>query len=238
MLAERNPKAQADKLALSELYSKYGFVLGRLSKWSPNKWSAAINVLTKSTSLNPDSVDYTNLGWAYYNAAQIDLQNKQKDQANIKLAQGRDWLQKAVALDPKSKGALMNLGVTYTDLGDFANAIDALRKSVALDGKWVIAHNELGLAYRGAGNLDEAVKSFKRTVDLDKNFASGLYNWAETEMARGNAKEARELQKRLAKINPGLAERLNYVFADQLRNKVDGKIQEKNPLNKLPKLPF
>jgi tetratricopeptide (TPR) repeat protein len=234
-LAERDskdPKKKIESQTLADLYSKHGFVLGRLFRWG-----ATILTLNKAVTINPDSVDYTNLGWAYYNYAQEDLAMKQPDQARVKLENGRNALQKATALDPKSVGALMNLGVTLSDLGDYKAAIDALQRCVALRDKWIPALNELGIAFRKDGNLDEAVNNFKRAVDVDKNFKSGLFNWAEAEHARGNEKEARKIQERLRKLDPKLADGLNLILGNPV-NQVKQKIDSKNPLNKLPKLPY
>jgi tetratricopeptide (TPR) repeat protein len=248
-LAERDakdPKKKVDPQALADLYSKYGFILGRLFKWD-----ATISTLNKALAINPDSVDYTNIGWAYYNGAQVDLVNKNKAErlsdtataqkkgadAQSKLEQGRNALQKATELDPKAVGAFMNLGVTLSDLGDYKGSIEALKKCLTLRNNWLPALNELGIAFRKDGNLPEAINAFKKAVDVDKNFRSGLFNWAEAEYANGNPKEARKIQDRLRKLDPNMAEGLNLVMGsptDQIKQKVDSK----NPLNKLPKIPY
>jgi superkiller protein 3 len=259
-LAERNPKAQTDKLALADLYSKYGFILGRLEKWI-----LSITVLNKAVALNPEAFDYTNLGWAYYNGAQVDLQEKRKAEkdgnttlaqqkdtdAKLKLEQAKAALQKSDAMNPNFVGTLLNLGITLTDLGDFQGSVDVLRKCVQLRPNWFLALNELGAAYKGAGNLVEAAKNFNKAVDeaekllkgaktdkdkfiYTRSLSTGLFNLAVTENERGNSKEARKVQDRLKKIDPNRAEVLNLVFNSST---INNKIQEKNPLNKIPR-PF
>ncbi|MEK7723760.1 MAG: tetratricopeptide repeat protein, partial [Acidobacteriota bacterium] len=248
-MAESNAKAKEDRTAMAELYSKYGFVLGRLAKWN-----SSINALNKALSFNPDAFDYTNLGWAYYNAAQVDLRNKQDAPAKSKLALGRDVLQKAVQMDSKSKAAYMNLGITQSDLGDYNGAVESLKKCISLQDDWFSAHNELGLAYRGAGNFGEAVKSFTRASDiaekglskvkselernlLTQNVTSGLYNLAVTEIDRGNEKEARKAQDRLRKYNPNMANAIEAQILNKLKGKVSNEIQKRNPLNNI-RLPY
>lgn len=258
----KNAKAKENRTAMAELYSKYGFVLGRLAKWN-----SSITALNKAVSYNPDAFDYTNIGWAYYNAAQLDMRvvkdrtsteaqkAASKAQATTKLEQGRTALEKAVAMDKNSKAAYMNLGVTQNDLGDYSSAIQSMRRCLELQDDWVPALNELGIAFRGAGNLAEAVKNFRRASDLaekslsklktdiekyrtTQQLSDGLYNLAITEKERGNDGEAKKAQDRLRKYNPNMANILEAVFLSNMKNKVDSKIQEKNPLKKLPKIPY
>ncbi len=231
--AERN-KDKINETALADLYSKQGFVTGGL-----NKWEATINVLAKAVAISADSVDYTNLGWAYYNSAQDDIFSKREAQAKPKLEKARDALQKATAMDSRAVGAFMNLGVTLIDLGDAKGAIEALKTTVGLRDKWLPALNELGLAYYLDKNYDEAIKNFKKTVDIDKNFSSGLYNWSRAEFARGNLKEAKKVQDQLRKIDPNRANALEALFiSSNPANQFKEKIEQKNPLRKLPRFPF
>lgn len=263
-LAENHPKnvkAKENKTAMAELYSKYGFVLGRLSKWS-----SSIAALDKAVTYNPDAFDYTNIGWAYYNFSKTDLSNaaqkttSETDKARLKaeskqkLEKGRTALQKAVAMDNTSKAAYMNLGVTQNDLGDFAGAVQAMKRCLELQSDWIPALNELGIAYKGLGDLAEAVKNFSKAsdlaekslsklkTDLDKyrvtqQLSDGLFNLAVTENERGNTKEAKKAQDKLRKYNPNMANALEGIFLSNVKNRVENKIQEKNPLNKI-RIPY
>jgi tetratricopeptide (TPR) repeat protein len=259
-LSERENREKTDKLGMADLYSKYGFILGRLEKWIPS-----ITSLNKAVALNPEAFDYTNLGWAYYNGAQADLYEKakadkdanptlaqQKDSdAKAKLAQAKVSLEKSDSLNPNFVGTLLNLGVTLTDLGDYQGSVDVLRKCAQLRPNWFPCLNELGIAYRGVGNLVEAVKTFSRASDeaekllkgakndkdkfiSTRSLSSSLFNLATTQKESGNEKDARKTQDRLRKIDPNRAEALNLVFGGDIMNKV----QQKNPLNKIPKLPY
>ena len=251
-LVELNAKAKENRTAMAELYSKYGFVLGRLSKWN-----SSITALNKSVSYNPDAFDYTNLGWAYYNSAQTDKVPKETEinpQTKSKLEKGREALQKAVAMDSKSKAAWMNLGVTQNDLKDFSGAIQSMKKCLELGNDWGLAINELGIAFQGSGDLGEAVKNFRRASDLaekslskvktdldryiiTQQLSDGLYNLAYTEKQRGNDGEAKKAQDRLRKYNPNMANTLEAIFLSNMKNKLNNEIQKKNPLNKI-KIPY
>lgn len=191
----------------AELYSKFGYVLGRQSKWS-----SSIDALNKALALSPDAIDYTNLGWAYYNWAQLDLNAKRDAEAKTKLQAARDALQKAVAMNANLAPASLNLGVTLNDLEQYREAIAPLKRAAELRPKWVFAVNELGRAYRYTNDFDDAAKQFRKAVELDDKFAIGYYNLGETEFRRGNVKEARKAQEKLKTLNKNLANALEVLL--------------------------
>lgn len=191
----------------AELYSSYGFVLGAL-----NKWSGAITALNNAISLSPNVLDYTNLGWAYYNSAQKDLKANRKADAIANLKLGRDSLQNAVASNPEFAPPFLNLGITLTDLGEYQESVKVLKRATELRKDWLDANNELGLAYRKLNDFDNAVKQFQKTVEIDKNYAAGYYNLGEAEVQRGNTKAAENAQEKLKKLNPAFANNLRILI--------------------------
>ncbi len=196
----------------AELYSKFGYVLGRQSKWS-----SSIDALNKALALSPDAIDYTNLGWAYYNFAQADLTARRDADAKAKLEQAKIALQKAVALKSDLAPAFLNLGITLNDLKESQDAIPVLKRAVELRPKWIFAINELGIAYRNLNDFDNAVSQFKKTIDLDNKFANGYYNLGESEFQRGNIKETRKAQDKLKSLNKNLANSLELLMLGATR---------------------
>lgn len=241
----------------ADLYSNWGFCLGRVAKWD-----LATQRLNTAIALNPDAADYTNLGWAYYNSAMRDtnsirgssVSEQEKAattaKAQTKLRAGRAALEKAVALNPKYVGAFLNLGITDTDLGDYQASTVALKQAVALWDKvpnpnksvGLAANNELGLAYRQLNDLVNAINQFKIVTKMDDNFAAGWYNLGEAQYRNGDVKEAKKAFDKLKKLNPKLAGDLNLIISGAVlttpTNKLQNKVQEKNPLNKIPKIPY
>ncbi|HEX8736855.1 MAG TPA: tetratricopeptide repeat protein [Pyrinomonadaceae bacterium] len=214
----------------ADMYSEWGFCLGK-----ERKWNNAVARLDTAVAMRPDPVDYTNLGWAYYNAAQDDLRAKREPEAKAKLGKGRDALQKATVLNPKFDAAFLNLGITLTDLGDYNGAVQALTRATDLRKNWVSAINELGLAYRQLKDFDNAVKQFKKATEIDKKFAPGFYNLGESEYRRGNMKEAKKAQEKLKKLHPNLATQLDIVISGAVLTETKNQIQNRIPK---PKLPF
>jgi tetratricopeptide (TPR) repeat protein len=215
----------------TDLYGSYGYTLGRVGRWKD-----AIDVLNKSITPQSDSVDYSNLGWAYYNASREDAGAKREAESKDKLQKARAALEKAVSLNDKFEAAYLNLGITTNDLGDFSASVVALQNALRLHKNWLFALNELGIAFRKLNRLNDAVEQFKKATEVDGNFAAGYYNLAESQYRLGNTKEAKKAQDKLRKLNPNLARQLDVIFSGAVLNEVQDKVQQNNPINKLPKI--
>ncbi len=234
---ERYPEANAEyKIAAetikndADLYSEWGFCLGKV-----NEWDKATARLEEARGMNKSAVDDTNVGWAYYNAAQADKAAKNDEEAKIKLEKGKTSLQAAVQKDPNLDAAYMNLGSTQNSLGEHDEAVVTLNQAVKLHNDWAIAMNQLGLAYRGTNNLPLALAQFNRVVVLDENNVSGLFNLGSAQYASGDKKGAQKTQGRLKKLRPDLANVLGNVIAGKAIDFGTQKIREKI---RIPGIPF
>ena len=233
--AEANAEYKLAEVGIKDnpdLYSEWGYCLGKT-----NEWDKSVVRLEQARKLSPQAVDDTNVGWGYYNSAQVDKQNKNDAAANAKLQKGRESLQAAVQKNPKLDAAYMNLGSTNNALGDFEAAVAALNVALSLRSDWVIAINQLGLGYRGLNNLRAAIQQFNRVVTLDGNNVAGLFNLGSAQYASGDKKGAKKTLERLKKLNPGLALRLDNILSgkaviDATKRKIETKIP------RVPKLPF
>lgn len=190
----------------AELFSKYGYVLGKQFKWNN-----AVEQLNKAIALSADALDYTNLGWAYYNAAQVDLKSKREADGIAKLQQAKTALQKSVSMNANFAPAYLNLGLTLNDLKDYQTASVALKRATELRRNWVFAINELGISYRQLKDYGNAVQQFQKAVALDDKFAIGFYNLGEAQFRGGNAKDAKKTLDKLRKLNQNLANRLEII---------------------------
>jgi len=233
--AEANAEYKLAEVGIKDnpdLYLEWGYCLGKT-----NEWDKAVARLDQAHKLSPAAVDNSNLGWAYYNSAQVDKQNKKDAEATAKLQKGRDSLQTAVQQDPKLDAAYLNLGSTDNSLGDYQAAVAALNTALSLRSDWVIAINQLGLGYRGLNNLSAAIQQFNRVVTLDGNNVAGLFNLGSAQYASGDKKGAKKTQERLKKLNPALAGQLDgilsgKVIVDETKRKIESKVP------RIPKIPF
>lgn len=213
-----------------DLHSEWGYCLGKT-----NAWDQAVKQTLTAQELSPTAVDYTNVGWAYYNEAEADKQAKKDAEAAANYELGKAFLQKAVAANPRFDAAYMNLGSTYNALGDFQNAVTALNQAVILHADWVIALNQLGVGYRGMNDLSAAATTFNRVLALDGNNLNGLFYLGEVQYSLGNKKEAKRLQQRLSSLNPTLAGRLSRIYdGKEVLNQAKDKIRNKIPIPRIP----
>ena len=213
-----------------DLYSEWGFCLGKV-----NDWEKATARLETARGLSTTAVDDTNVGWAYYNAAQADKAADKDAEAAAKLEKSKAALETAVKKDPNLDAAHMNLGSTYNSLGEHDKAVSELNEAVRLHPDWVIALNQLGLAYRGNNNLDMALSQFSRAVLLDGNNVNGLFHLGSTQYAKGDKKSAKKTQDRLKKLRPDLAEQLGNIIAGKAIEFGTRKLREKI---RIPGIPF
>lgn len=191
----------------AELYSNWGFCLGKVQKWDN-----AVLRLNNAIALSADHIDYTNLGWAYYNAAQIDLKSKRPAEAREKLVQAKTALQKAVSIKSDFAPALINLGITLNDLGEYQAAVDSLKRANEQRKNWLFAINELGIAYRKLDDYGNAVKQFQKTVDLNDKYAVGYYNLGEAQFRSGDVKGAKKTLDKLRKLDKNLSNVLEILI--------------------------
>jgi len=94
----------------------------------------------------------------------------------IKRAHDWDWegadasYQRALALDPGSRAALVGAAVLAYNLGRLDEAIELDTRAVSVDPLSVSAHNNLGLHAHYAGRLEEATAALKKALELNPDF--------------------------------------------------------------------
>ena len=70
--------------------------------------------------------------------------------------------------------AINELGISYRQLKDYANAIEQFKKTVELDEKFAIGWYNLGEAEFRNGNIKEAKKAHEKLRPLNRNMANAL----------------------------------------------------------------
>jgi tetratricopeptide (TPR) repeat protein len=201
---ERDPNYSRDEAA--EVYSKISFVIAKqceenMKKALPCRWDVAVRNLEKASTITSNNVDTANLGWAYYNAAKNDMVNKRPVEARAKLEKAKAALEKAAYSSPKYiEGPLLNLGMTLTDLGDYAGAVTAFKRVIDKQPKWVFALNELGIAYRKQDNFKDASEAFRKATSIDGKYVIAYYNLAEAQFRAGNLGEAQKAYNKVKEL--------------------------------------
>lgn len=185
---ENSPKYKdtytSDELA--DIYSRYGYAAGEQNMLASaqgivHNWDRAIGLLSKAAEIKNDSLDYANLGWAFYNSARIDLKAN-PGAANSKLLSAKANLEMALSKNPNQivlTAIRMNLGITSIDLGDFKAAIDNLKPVTESRNDWAFSNYSLGVAYFKNNDLGNAITQFKKAVEKEPGYIaaySGLGN--------------------------------------------------------------
>lgn len=191
----------------AEVYNKFGWSLGQQcralmdSKVQCSKWSAMIDKFQKATDLIPDAVNYSNLGWAYFNVGHLDMISRREAAGREKLLKAKAALEKAIALKPTFiEAPLMNLGGTLIDLGEYPAAIETLKQVAGKRGDWVTADYMLGVAYRKSGDLNKAADAFNNALKKESDYVPALAGLGETQYRRNKKDETEKIIARLMRL--------------------------------------
>jgi superkiller protein 3 len=225
---QNNPKF-ADtytKEELADVYSRYGYAAGDRNILASvqgivHNWDTAISLLAKAAEINDKSIDYANLGWAYYNSARNDLKPN-PDAARTKLLSAKANLEKAKSMDPNQEvlsAIRVNLGITSIDLGDFKTAIENLKAVADSRNDWAFTNYSLGVAYFKNNDLNNAVEQFKKAVSKDSNYVAAYSGLGNAYLQKNELKEVKNVIDVLKKIgNPAAINEANRLqFALNLK---------------------
>ncbi|MBX3244560.1 MAG: tetratricopeptide repeat protein [Acidobacteria bacterium] len=194
-----------------DLYSEWGFCLGKTEEWDK-----AVARLSSAEQLGSTAVDHNNLGWAHYNAARNEAAKGNEEQAKRSYEAALQSLQKAAEMDENIASIFLNLGAVNNALGNADEAVTALNRALALEPDWVITLNQLGSALRKGGDYPAAIQRFVRSTTISPDDRFGLYNLGELYHLTGNKREAKRISDRLRKVDPTLARRLDDVLSGKI----------------------
>lgn len=199
-------KPDFNKEIAADLFSKKGFAIGQQcplnqKMFVPCQWPAAIKALEKAVELSGKPFDYTNLGWAYFNASRIDRDNKLIAEQKAKLDLAKIALQKAMDADPQLIDAVQNFGVVQNDLGDFRSAIETFKRVIDKQPDWAFAKYALGSAYFALGDYDNAAAALRAALEKDPNYIAALSSLGSLAVKRKDLKEANKILDELRQKN-------------------------------------
>lgn len=97
---------------------------------------------------------------------------------------------KAVTLDPRSAGAMVNLGTAFFHRRMWGEAELWYRRALEVEPGYVLAHYNLGNLYDEMDDREAAIAHYKQAVKLDPQYADAHYNLALLYQTGGRALEA------------------------------------------------
>jgi tetratricopeptide (TPR) repeat protein len=86
--------------------------------------------------------------------------------------------QKALELDPKSAGAMVNLGTVYFNLRNWEESERFYLQAIEVDPDYALAHFDLANLYDERGNRNKALEHYHNALRLSPNYADAHYNLA------------------------------------------------------------
>lgn len=197
---------------IADLYSRYGFTAGERNMLASQQgirhtWDLAIGLLEKAAEITKSPIDYTNLGWAYYNSARNELQSN-PDSARERLMKAKTYLETAKSLKPNAVNMIavnLNLGITNIDLGNFKDAIENLKPVVAEREDWQFANYSLGVAYFKNGDMNDAITQFERAVSKQNDYVAALSGLGNAYLQLNKKKDVENVIARLNNLKTGEA---------------------------------
>lgn len=104
--------------------------------------------------------------------------------------------------NPGSWCAHYNLGVVYSRLGLYDDAMNELSGAIALRPDYAGVYYELGIVYFNKGEIDRAISQYEKALELKPGYADAYYNLGRTYEKSGQFEPAENNYRKAAHHNP------------------------------------
>ncbi len=201
--AERGKHLWAERFdkPLADLFDMQDEIVARLAG-ALNTELIAAEARRAEQSPNPDSIDLTFQGWAWWNKG-VTADN---------LAEARRLFERAAALDPANVMGLVgiasvNLAVATVFLPDdraarIAAAEESLTKALSLAPENAIAHLLLGVVQMHTDRALQGIRSCERALDLDRNLAAAHAQIGDCKSVLGQPEETEAHIQEALRLSP------------------------------------
>jgi tetratricopeptide (TPR) repeat protein len=110
--------------------------------------------------------------------------------------------EQAVALDPRSTGALVNLGTIHFNARSFTKAEDYYRRALEIDPEYALAHFNLANLYDEKGERAKALRHYLAALKQNPRYADAHYNIALLYQSSGETMKAVRHWQAYLKLDP------------------------------------
>ncbi len=108
----------------------------------------------------------------------------------------------AYHLNPNSEYLCNRLGIGYSQLNLYGEAIEIFRRAIAINKKYAYPYNNLGSVYFAQGNLKQAEKYFKKAISLNARDASFHLNMGSLYLEKKKKEKAMEEWRKSLALDP------------------------------------
>jgi predicted O-linked N-acetylglucosamine transferase (SPINDLY family) len=119
-----------------------------------------------------------------------------------RLAEARNWCQRALAAQPDHADALHLLGVIAYQTGRHDVAVALIGQAIAWNGREPTYFSDLGVALKSQGRFDEAVAAYRRAIGLKPDYAEAFSNLGNALTSLGKVDEAIAAYRQAIAFNP------------------------------------
>ena len=126
----------------------------------------------------------------------------------VELEEAEDWngmlahCQKWTKAEPENADAWFSLGLAYSDLGRYDDAIAANREALRINSEDTAAWNNLGSTYNNLGRPDDAIAAYREAVRINPEHASAWYGLGIAYIELGRYDDAIAANREAVRINP------------------------------------
>ena len=138
-------------------------------------YKLAIYYATEAIKLNnKNSALYNNIGFAKYNLANSEIENKNKYNKLIK--ETIKYYDKAIKLNPNYSMAYNNRGISKAKLNMYEEAIKDFNKAIKINPNYSEAYNNKGIYNAKLNMYKEAIKNYNKAIKLNQNLSEAYNN--------------------------------------------------------------
>ncbi|HET7565040.1 MAG TPA: tetratricopeptide repeat protein, partial [Gemmatimonadaceae bacterium] len=111
---------------------------------------------------------------------------------------------KALEIRPDDPRVLANMGIAYSDAGDYANAVQALRQSLARDPMQPVTLLNLGNALDAQRDAAGAASAYDQALAINPREPLAYFNLGKLALERGDAARAVQMYERTIALDASL----------------------------------
>ena len=114
----------------------------------------------------------------------------------------KEAYEKTLSLDPRSTGALVNLGTIYFNTRSFVKAERYYTRAIEADPEYALAHFNLGNLHDEKGERDRAREHYERALEINPSYSDAHYNLGLLHQNTGQSMKAVHHWKAYLKLDP------------------------------------